>query len=74
MGRAEQSSRAWPGACRSTDCDVNCSVGSRSLSRTPVAGGLCAVGGLCHSVKDQVLIYTSEWREAIVCKSLAQGN
>ena len=33
-----------------------------------------AVGGLCHSVKDQVLIYTSEWREAIVCKSLAQEN
>ena len=33
-----------------------------------------AVGGLCHPVNDQVLIYTSEAREAIVCKFHVQGN
>ena len=35
----------------------------------------CQANGLVHPpVKDQVHIYTPEWREAIVCKFLAQGN
>ena len=33
-----------------------------------------AVRGLCYPVNDQVLIYTPELREAIVCEFLAQGN
>ena len=33
-----------------------------------------AVGAFATPVKDQVLIYAPESREAIVCKFLAQGN
>ena len=75
MGRAKQSPGAWPGARRSTDCDTNCGVGTRSPTQTPAADGLCrSQRPFATPVKDQVLIYTPESREAIVCKFLAQGN
>ena len=41
MGRAEQSPGAWPGTCRSTNCDASCGVGTRSPTWTSVADGLC---------------------------------
>ena len=41
MGGAKQSPGAWSGARRSTDCDTNCGVGTRSPTQTPVADGLC---------------------------------
>ena len=81
MGYAKQSPGAWPGTRRSTDCNANCGVGTRSPIRTPVADGLCrSRRALSQSeafatpVNDQVLIYTSELKEAIVYKFLAQGN
>ncbi|XP_062523134.1 GATOR1 complex protein NPRL2-like isoform X2 [Corticium candelabrum] len=41
MGCAKQSSGAWPGACRNTDCDANCGVSTQSPTWTSVADGLC---------------------------------
>ena len=74
MGRAKQSPGAWPGARRSTNCNANCGVSTQSPTRTPVAMDFVAAGAFATPVKDQVLIYTPESREAIVCKFLAQGN
>ena len=75
MGRAEQSPGAWPGTRRSTDCDANCGVGTRSPTMTSVADGiLLQSGAFATPVNDQVLIYPPEAREAVVCEFLSQGN
>ena len=55
MGHAKQSPRAWPGTCRSPDCDANCGVGTRSPTRTPVADGLCSSRAFATLGNDQAI-------------------